>query len=123
MSRYISKLPPEIRELAEKRRSEQCIETISDYLAARFEWRITEEGYDFWQDIEKKNYSVFYEKYPQKDKLDELIEWTDEKLPLHLDKKLSQSHIISSVCNHEWITSAGGWIKCYHCNVYRDELK
>ena len=67
MSRYISKLPPEIRELAEKRAKEQNESTHYDLLAAMFLWGITHEKREFWQEIENGNYSVFYEKYPQKD--------------------------------------------------------
>jgi len=75
MSRYISKLPPEIRELAEKRRSEQMFPKEIDILVRAFNWFITPEGIEFWREINKENYSVFYSPYPQKDKLDELIDW------------------------------------------------
>jgi len=82
MSRYISKLPPEIRELAEKRRSEQRNEG-EDELRAAFLWYMTLEGEDFWREINKSNYSVFYTLYPQKDKLDELIEWIEVEIIWH----------------------------------------
>jgi hypothetical protein len=67
MSRYISKLPEPIRELAEKRRSEQMFPKGIDILPRAFDWFITNEGIEFWGEIAKENYSVFYEKYPQGD--------------------------------------------------------
>ena len=81
MSRYISKLPPEIRELAEKRRSEQNPESKEDNLGniKSFNWSKTPERSNFWNDIYQSNYSVFYTLYPQKDKLDELIEWMEDR--------------------------------------------
>ena len=103
MSRYISELPEQIRELAEKRRSEQNFPKEIDILPRAFDWFITPEGIEFWREINKENYSVFYEKNAQdnctcnsrtvdesgnvvhfeecekeKDKLDELIEWIQE---------------------------------------------
>jgi len=66
MSRYISKLPPEIRELAEKRRSEYQIRLYKDRLDEAFDWSLSYERWVFWSEIEKGNYSVFYKKYPQK---------------------------------------------------------
>mgnify|MGYP003423781051 FL=1 len=103
MSRYISKLPEPIRELAEKRRSEQNPKSKEDLLSIAFHWFITPERAEFWGEITKENYSVFYEKYPQedctcnsrtvdeqgnvvhfeecekeKDKLDELIEYLEK---------------------------------------------
>ena len=78
MSRYISKLPEPIRELAEKRRSEQMFPKGIDILPRAFDWFITNEGIEFWREINKENYSVFYTLYPQKDKLDELIEWMEQ---------------------------------------------
>ena len=78
MSRYISKLPEPIRELAEKRRSEQMFPKGIDILPRAFDWFITPEGVEFWREIHKENYSVFYTLYPQKDKLDELIEWMEQ---------------------------------------------
>ena len=108
MSRYISKLPEPIRELAEKRRSEQNFPKEIDILPRAFDWFITPEGVEFWREIHKENYSVFYEKYPQKDctcnsrtvdesgnvvhfeecekekdKLDELIEWIGVEIIWH----------------------------------------
>ena len=67
MSRYISKLPPEIRELAERRRIEQNPKSKEDLLSIAFHWFITPERAEFWGEIAKENYSVFYEKYPQED--------------------------------------------------------
>ena len=111
MSRLISKLPPEIRELAERRRIEQNPKCKEDLLSIAFHWFITPERAEFWRQIAKENYAVFYEKYgnnkdctcnsrtvdetfnnvihstdcelyeskyPQKDKLDELIEWMEQ---------------------------------------------
>ena len=108
MSRLISKLPPEIRELAEKRRSEQMFPKGIDILPRAFDWFITNEGIEFWREINKENYSVFYEKNAQdnctcnsrtvdesgnvvhfeecekeKDKLDELIEWIGVEIIWH----------------------------------------
>ena len=108
MSRYISKLPEPIRELAEKRRSEQDPKCSEDLLSIAFDWFITPEGIEFWREINKENYSVFYEKNAQdnctcnsrtvdeqgnvvhfeecekeKDKLDELIEWIGVEIIWH----------------------------------------
>ena len=108
MSRYISKLPPEIRELAERRRIEQNPKSKEDLLSIAFLWFITPERAEFWRQIAKENYAVFYEKYPQgdctcnsrtvdesgnvvhfeecekeKDKLDELIEWIEVEIIWH----------------------------------------
>ena len=85
MSRYISKLPSEIRELAEKRRSEQNPNSKEDDLASynQFDWSKTPEGWSFWSQINFDNYSVFYTLYPQKDKLDELIEWIEVEIIWH----------------------------------------
>ena len=67
MSRLISKLPPEIRELAERRRIEQNPKSKEDLLSIAFHWFITPERAEFWGEIAKENYSIFYEKYPQED--------------------------------------------------------
>jgi hypothetical protein len=67
MSRYISKLPEPIRALAEKRRSEQ--RQSSDVLRCAFYWDDTLEKSAFWNEIKKENYSVFYNLYPQRDKI------------------------------------------------------
>ena len=106
MSRYISKLPPEIRELAERRRIEQNPKCKEDLLSIAFHWFITPEREDFWRQIAKENYSIFYEKYgnnedctcnsrtvdesgnvvhfeeceKEKDKLDELIDFIEDEL-------------------------------------------
>ena len=114
MSRYISKLPEPIRELAEKRRSEQNPDSKEDDLASynQFNWSKTPEGWSFWSQINFDNYSIFYtlypqkdctcnsrtvdetfnnvihstdcelyeSKYPQKDKLDELIDFIEDEL-------------------------------------------
>lgn len=68
MSRYISKLPEPIRALAEKRRSDQFYDDDDD-LTWAFNWDATPEGYEFWLEIKKENYSVFYDLYPQRDKI------------------------------------------------------
>ena len=109
MSRYISKLPPEIRELAERRRIEQNPKSKEDLLSIAFHWFITPERAEFWGEIAKENYAVFYEKYgnnedctcnsrtvdesgnvvhfeeceKEKDKLDELIEWIGVEIIWH----------------------------------------
>ena len=110
MSRYISKLPEPIRELAEKRRSEQNPDSKEDDLASynQFDWSKTPEGWRFWSQINFDNYSIFYTLYPQKDctcnsrtvdesgnvvhfeecekekdKLDELIEWIGVEIIWH----------------------------------------
>ena len=114
MSRYISKLPEPIRELAEKRRSEQDPKCKEDLLSIAFDWFITPEGIEFWREINKENYSVFYEKNAQdnctcnsrtvdesgnvvhfeecekeKDKLDELIEWMEQAVESCKEQELS----------------------------------
>ena len=110
MSRYISKLPEPIRELAEKRRSEQNPDSKEDDLASynQFDWSKTPEGWSFWSQINFDNYSIFYTLQPQKDctcnsrtvdesgnvvhfeecekekdKLDELIEWIGVEIIWH----------------------------------------
>ena len=109
MSRYISKLPPEIRELAERRRIEQNPKSKEDLLSIAFHWFITPERAECWGEIAKENYSIFYEKYgnnedctcnsrtvdesgnvvhfeeceKEKDKLDELIEWIGVEIIWH----------------------------------------
>ena len=109
MSRYISKLPPEIRELAERRRIEQNPKSKEDLLSIAFLWFLTPERAEFWRQIAKENYAVFYEKYgnnedctcnsrtvdesgnvvhfeeceKEKDKLDELIEWIGVEIIWH----------------------------------------
>ena len=109
MSRYISKLPEPIRELAEKRRIEQNPKSKDDLLSIAFLWFITPERTEFWRQIAKENYSIFYEKYgnnedctcnsrtvdesgnvvhfeeceKEKDKLDELIEWIGVEIIWH----------------------------------------
>jgi hypothetical protein len=109
MSRLISKLPPEIRELAERRRIEQNPKSKEDLLSIAFHWFITPERAEFWGEIAKENYSIFYEKYgnnedctcnsrtvdesgnvvhfeeceKEKDKLDELIEWIGVEIIWH----------------------------------------
>lgn len=112
MSRYISKLPPEIRELAERRRIEQNPNSKNDELAGAFDFTRTKEGFEFWMNINYERYQPFFTLYPQdknctcnsrtvdetfsnvvhstdcelyeskhqqKDKLDELIEWMEDR--------------------------------------------
>ena len=69
MSRYISKLPEPIRALAEKRISEYKSKTNSDGLDYAFIWDETPERHTFWSKINDGNYSVFYDLYPQRDKI------------------------------------------------------
>lgn len=69
MSRYISKLPEPIRALAEKRISECMSGTNSDELDDAFPWVETPEGHLFWRKINDEDYSVFYNLYPQRDKI------------------------------------------------------
>ena len=83
MSRYISKLPEPIRELAEKRRSELKSGTKDDDLRLAFCWHESIEKHTFWDSISDGNYSLFYTLYPQKDKLDELIEWIEVEIIWH----------------------------------------
>lgn len=110
MSRYISKLPPEIRELAERRRIEQYPNSKNDELAGAFDFTRTKEGFEFWMNINYERYQPFYTLYPQDknctcnsrtvdetfsnvihsdecelsgnthDKLDELIEWMEDAI-------------------------------------------
>ena len=40
-----------------------------DVLVRAFYWFITPEGLEFWREINKENYSVFYDLYPQRDKI------------------------------------------------------
>ena len=115
MSRYISKLPDPIRELAERRRIEQNPKSKEDLLSIAFHWFITPERAEFWGEIAKENYSIFYEKYgnnedctcnsrtvdesgnvvhfeeceKEKDKLDELIEWMEQAVESCKEQELS----------------------------------
>ena len=76
MSRYISKLPEPIRALAYKRIKEQ--EDAKELYDA-FIWDETPEGHLFWRKINDEDYSAFYNLYPQRDKLDELIEFIEKE--------------------------------------------
>jgi len=123
MSRYISKLPPEIRELAERRRIEQNPKSKEDLLSIAFHWFITPERAEFWGEIAKENYAVFYEKYPQenctcnsrtvdesgnvvhfeecekeKDKLDELIEWMESEIETISSEVFVDKHQQGQLC-------------------------
>ena len=123
MSRYISKLPPEIRELAERRRIEQNPKSKEDLLSIAFHWFITPERAEFWGEIAKENYAVFYEKYPQenctcnsrtvdesgnvvhfeecekeKDKLDELIEWMESEIETISSEVFVDEHQQGQLC-------------------------
>jgi len=69
MSRLISKLHEPIRVLAEKRISEYKSKTNSDGLDYAFIWDETPERHTFWSKINDGNYSVFYDLYPQRDKI------------------------------------------------------
>ena len=89
MSRYISKLPEPIRALAEKRSSEYNLESKEDYLLRAFDFYSTHEGGGFWMSICNYNYSVFYDLYPKKDKLDELIEWMEQAVESCKEQELS----------------------------------
>jgi len=80
MSRYISKLPPEIRELAERRRIEQNPKCKEDLLSIAFHWFITPERDDFWRQIANENYAVFYEKYPQDDCTEECEKFRESEM-------------------------------------------
>lgn len=35
------------------------------YLVQAFTWHLSEEGFDFWADINTGNFQVFYDKYPE----------------------------------------------------------
>ena len=112
MSRYISKLPPEIRELAEKRRKEQNPESKEDNLGniKSFNWSKTPERSNFWNDIYQSNYSLFYTLYPQKDKLDELIDILENRI-----KELK--HADSEFCKDRWDMSKPEFER----NIYREQ--
>ena len=126
MSRYISKLPEPIRELAEKRRSEQMFPKEIDILPRAFNWFITPEGIEFWREINKENYSVFYEKNAQdnytcnsrtvdesgnvvhfeecekeKDKLDEVISEIEKAITMwkNTDLEMDGLHTLETILN------------------------
>ena len=103
MSRYISKLPEPIRELAEKRRSEQNPDSKEDDLASynQFDWSKTPEGWSFWSQINFDNYSIFYTLYPQKDKLDEVISEIEKAITMwkNTDLEMDGLHTLETILN------------------------
>lgn len=103
MSRYISKLPQPIRELAEKRRKEQNPESKEDNLGniKSFNWSKTPERSNFWNDIYQSNYSVFYTLYPQKDKLDEVISEIEKAINMwkNTDLEMDGLHTLETILN------------------------
>lgn len=127
MSRLISKLPPEIRELAERRRIEQNPKCKEDLLSIAFHWFITPEREDFWRQIAKENYAVFYEKYgnnedctcnsrtvdeqgnvvhfeeceKEKDKLDEVISEIEKAITMwkNTDLEMDGLHTLETILN------------------------
>ena len=101
MSRYISELPSEIRELAEKRRSEQMFPKGIDILPRAFDWFITPEGWSFWSQINFDNYSIFYTLYPQKDKLDEVISEIEKAITMwkNTDLEMDGLHTLETILN------------------------
>ena len=63
-------LPKPIRELAESLvdKNHDYLDYLkSNYLAEAFDWCETEQGLDFWSNIDDGDFDVFYEKYPQKE--------------------------------------------------------
>ena len=127
MSRLISKLPPEIRELAERRRIEQNPKCKEDLLSIAFHWFITPERAEFWRQIAKENYAVFYEKYgnnkdctcnsrtvdesgnvvhfeeceKEKDKLDEVIYEIEKAITMwkNTDLEMDGLHTLETILN------------------------
>lgn len=64
MSIKIKKLPEGIRELALKEQIKQTLYfSKNSYLADAFRWAKTEQGIDFWSEINDGNYEVYYNKY------------------------------------------------------------
>ena len=69
----IKDLPKEIQEVVFKRQEEQGnpkhdklnLNFCKD--EGNFDWNITKEGDDFWEEINDGNFDVFYEKYPKKE--------------------------------------------------------
>lgn len=64
MSALISKLPEEIRIVAEKYRAEHSEgfpDDKTDSLIDAFDWSNTKEGFDIWDDIDENKYESFYE--------------------------------------------------------------
>lgn len=63
----ISELPKGLKELAELRRKEyndrlgtyQILENL-DELSAAFHWKSTVEGLNFWDEVDKGNFDVYY---------------------------------------------------------------
>ena len=52
-------------------------------------WRKTEEGHVFWQkNLQRKLFCILH-LYPQKDKLDKLIEWMEQAVELCKEQELS----------------------------------
>lgn len=63
----ISELPKGLKELAELRRKEFCdrvwnyqIPENLDELSSAFHWKSTIEGLDFWDEVDKGNFDVYY---------------------------------------------------------------
>lgn len=63
----ISELPKGLKELAELRRKEYC-DRVQEYLnpenldelSSAFHWKSTIEGLDFWGEVDKGNFDVYY---------------------------------------------------------------
>ncbi len=56
----ISKLPPGLKELAEKRRSEQGFSPDFKYVQSAFSWGHTFEDVKFWDSISKGKFTPYY---------------------------------------------------------------
>lgn len=63
----ISELPKGLKELAEIRRKEHHIKVYgyvfnktTDEVNSAFSWRGTIEGFDFWNEVDKGNFDIYY---------------------------------------------------------------
>lgn len=92
-------IPQPIRELAEKRIREQSrkLDENEGTITDSFVWNKTDEGYDFWNEINNGNFDVFYQLNPYEfitKKIDQLnaadlakvLEYVQEKIDLNHNK-------------------------------------
>ena len=72
---------PRIYDLIKKRTEEQrnkfnhYLPTCQEKRSGGFDWSRTSENVLFWEDIDKGNYSVFYEKYPEEEWIPKAGDW------------------------------------------------
>ena len=88
-------LPQPIRELAEKRIREQSrkLDENEGTITDSFVWNKTDEGYDFWDEINNGNFDVFCQLNPYEfitKKIDQLNPSDLAKVAEYVNEKLNQ---------------------------------